>query len=69
MRIGASLILIALGAILVWGVDYRTSGFNIDIIGYILMAVGAVGLVLTLVMASGRDTDREVIVRRDDEVL
>ena len=69
MRIGASLVLIAIGAILVWGVDYRTSGFNIDIIGYILMAVGAVGLVLTLIMASGRSGDRDVIVRRDDDVL
>lgn len=69
MRIGASLVLIALGAILVWGIDYRTDGFNIDIIGYILMAVGAVGLVLTLVMASGRSADEEVIVRRDDDGL
>lgn len=68
MRIGASLVLIALGAILVWGVDYRTSGFNIDIIGYILMAVGAVGLILTLIMAGDRRADREVVVRRDDDL-
>jgi len=48
MGIGASLFLIAAGAILAFGVSPDSVGWvNVDIIGWILMAVGALGLVLT----------------------
>ena len=59
MSIGASLILIAVGAILKWGVDTQHShGFDIGTIGIILMIVGAVGLVISLVwMGTRRRTD------------
>jgi hydrogenase-4 membrane subunit HyfE len=58
MTIGASLLLIAIGAILKFAVTDRVSGVNLGTIGVILMLVGAVGLLLGLVlMASRRRTD------------
>jgi hypothetical protein len=57
MRIGASLFLIALGAILRFAVDtnhQNTHGFNVGTAGVILMIVGALGLVITAVMMAGR---------------
>lgn len=51
MRIGAGLILIAVGAILRFGVaTVSTHGFGIHTIGDILMIVGAAGVVLWLVV-------------------
>ena len=52
MRIGLSLVLIAAGAILTWGVTATVSGVNIHVVGVILMAVGALGLVLSLILIS-----------------
>jgi membrane-bound ClpP family serine protease len=55
MRIGASLALIAIGAILKFAVNTQhTSGFNIGTAGIILMIVGAIGLVLSVVSMSVR---------------
>jgi membrane-bound ClpP family serine protease len=55
MRIGASLFLIAVGAILKFAVTTQnTHGFNIGTAGVILMIVGAVGLLITAVMMSTR---------------
>lgn len=54
MRIGASLALIAIGAVLKFAVTKHISGVSLDVIGVILMAVGAVGLLLTLVFMSMR---------------
>jgi membrane-bound ClpP family serine protease len=55
MRIGASLVLIAIGAILKFAITtHNTSGFNLGTAGIILMIVGAVGLVITLVMMTTR---------------
>ena len=52
MGIGVSLLLVAAGAILVWGVTGEAAGVNVDAIGVILMIVGAVGLVISLVFWS-----------------
>ncbi len=49
MGLGASLILIAIGAILRWGVTTSVSGFNIHVVGLILIVIGLVGLVLSLI--------------------
>jgi hypothetical protein len=59
MRIGASLVLIAIGAILAWAVKVNdTHGFNVNTAGIILMIVGAVGLVVSLIwMSTRRRTD------------
>jgi hypothetical protein len=43
-----SLILIAVGAILTWGVNKSPSGLNIHVVGVILMVVGLVGFILSL---------------------
>ena len=48
MGIGIGLLLIAGGAILVWGVNGNIGNVNEDAIGWILMIVGLVGLVLSL---------------------
>lgn len=50
MTIGFSLFLIAVGAILRWGLTIVVEGANLDVIGLILMGVGAVGLVLGLII-------------------
>jgi hypothetical protein len=50
MGIPVSLILIAAGAILAWGVTDEPSGLNLDAIGVILIVIGIVALVLTLLL-------------------
>jgi hypothetical protein len=61
MRIGASLVLIAVGAILRFAIDTNhrnTHGFNVGTAGVILMIIGAIGLVITaIVMSTRRRTD------------
>ncbi len=55
MNIGGSLALIALGAILAFAVADSIDGVALGTIGLILMAVGALGLIVSLVMMnSGR---------------
>jgi hypothetical protein len=48
MATGTSLLLIAVGAVLAFAVNYQTSGVDIQTIGTILMVVGIVGLVFSL---------------------
>jgi len=54
MGIGVSIFLIALGAILTFAVNYQVSGIDLDTVGWILMAVGGIGLIATLVFWSTR---------------
>jgi hypothetical protein len=68
MGIGASIFLIAVGAILTWAVNVSTSGVNINTVGVILMVAGALGLLLSLVFWSswgawGPWRSRETIIR------
>jgi Domain of unknown function (DUF6458) len=48
MGVGVGLILIAVGAILTWGVTDRSNAVNLDVVGVILMVVGAIGVLLSL---------------------
>ena len=48
MGIGASIFLIALGAILAFAVNADISGIDINVVGYVLMLAGLVGLLITL---------------------
>jgi hypothetical protein len=48
MATGTSILLIALGAILAFAVDVSVSGLELDVVGWILMVVGAIGLVVSL---------------------
>jgi Domain of unknown function (DUF6458) len=54
MGIGASLFLIAAGAILTFALNLQVGGVDLDVVGWILMVVGAVGLVITLIIWGGR---------------
>jgi len=58
MRIGSSLVLIAIGAILKFAVTTSVSGISLSTVGVILMVVGIAGLVISLVLVSAaRRTD------------
>jgi hypothetical protein len=51
MGIGVSIFLIAVGAILAFGVTVTTTGIDISTIGAILMVVGGIGLLWSLIVA------------------
>ena len=55
MRIGSSLFLIAVGAILYFAVTATLVGIDIQIVGLILMVIGVIGFVLSLVFRGGAD--------------
>ncbi len=72
MGIGASIFLLALGAILSFGINVDSDGsgiFNIDTIGIILMVIGAVGILLSMMFWSswggpgGRRDERTTVIR------
>jgi DMSO/TMAO reductase YedYZ heme-binding membrane subunit len=70
--IGASLFLIAVGAILAWAVEVEISGLELETIGVILLIVGIVGLILSMLFWSSfaplrRREERTVV--RDREVI
>jgi hypothetical protein len=52
MGLGASLFLIAGGAILIWGVNAEVAGLDVNAIGVILMVIGIIGAVLSLIFWS-----------------
>ncbi|MDQ3778686.1 MAG: hypothetical protein M3310_07495 [Actinomycetota bacterium] len=52
MGLGVSLLLIAVGAVLVWGLESDLGGIDEDAIGVILMIIGAAGLLLSLLFWS-----------------
>ena len=62
MYFGGSIFLLALGAILAFAVQDAINGVDLVMVGYILMAAGALGIVLSLVMTGGG-------MRRRDEDL
>ncbi|GAA2554695.1 DUF6458 family protein [Pseudonocardia hydrocarbonoxydans] len=51
MRIGSSIGLIAIGLILALAVNIDVEGLDLDLIGWILAAVGVVGLLASLTLA------------------
>jgi hypothetical protein len=52
MGLGASLFLIATGAILTWAVTAEVSGIDVNVVGVILLIVGIVGLLLSMLFWS-----------------
>lgn len=54
MSIGAGIFLLVVGAILAFAVDVQVAGIDLKLVGYILMAAGAVGLVIGLVLMTRR---------------
>jgi hypothetical protein len=72
MTIGASIFLIAVGAILKYAVDVTVSGVEIQTIGLILMIAGVVGLIIGLFLLTTADRrrgvaydDRDVVRERE----
>ncbi|GAA4439843.1 DUF6458 family protein [Phytohabitans houttuyneae] len=54
MGIGACVFLIAVGAILTFAVDATVGGLDIDVVGWILMGAGVLGLVVTMMIWGNR---------------
>jgi hypothetical protein len=64
MGIGASIFLLALGAILAFAVEADVSGLDIGVIGWILMLAGLAGLIITLWFWNSR---RRTVVTRTQQ--
>lgn len=64
MTIGASIFLIAVGAILYFATNLHVAHVNVDTVGLILMIAGLAGLVIGLFLRANDDRRgrREVIV-------
>ena len=54
MGIGFSIFLLAVGAILAFAVHATVAGVDIHVVGWILMAAGALGLILTMIVFAPR---------------
>jgi hypothetical protein len=67
MTIGGSIGLIIVGAILAFAVTYDLAGLDINVIGFILMVGGLIGLIAGLVLAqrSRAATRTRVVDERD----
>ncbi len=64
MGIGTSIFLLAVGAILAFAVTDGISGVDLTVVGYILMGAGALGLLISMLVA--RRAPRERVVRERD---
>jgi hypothetical protein len=73
MGIGGSIFLLALGAILAFAVNAQISGLDINVVGWVLMAAGLVGLILTLWYWNSRRrtvvSQTRPVVRGDGQVV
>jgi hypothetical protein len=69
MGIGTSIFLIAVGAILKYAVTWSLAGVKLEVVGLILMIVGAVGVVLSLIHASALARRRRATVYSDPRYL
>jgi hypothetical protein len=65
MGIGASIFLIAVGAILAFALDLAVGGVNLDMVGWILMGAGVLGLLWSLIAMNSAGTRRDVVVEED----
>lgn len=54
MTIGVSVFLIAVGAILKFAVADSIDGIDLGVVGVILMIAGAIGLLVSLIVETGR---------------
>lgn len=64
MTIGGSVFLIAVGAILAFAVNYNLAGVNVHIVGWILMAAGVLGILLSLLVWGPRSRRSDVVEER-----
>jgi hypothetical protein len=61
MGIGASIFLIAVGAILAFAVEFQLWWLDINVAGWVLIVVGVLGLLLTLLLWSRRRSAGSVL--------
>jgi hypothetical protein len=54
MRLGTGIFLLAVGAILAFAVQAQVSGVDLKVVGWILMAAGALGVLLELAVWAPR---------------
>lgn len=66
MYFGGSIALIAIGAILAFAVTDAINGVDLTMVGYICMAAGALGIILSLIVNSRRNDVAVRDTRRDD---
>jgi uncharacterized membrane protein YqjE len=73
MGIGGSIFLLALGAILAFAVNAHISGIDINIVGWVLMVVGLIGLIITIWYWNSRRStvvsQTRPVVRNDGAVV
>lgn len=62
MGIGASILLIAIGAILTFALNIQVGFLDLDVVGWVLMVAGVVGLIFTTLIWGPR---RRTVVERD----
>ena len=62
MGIGASILLIAIGAILTFALNVQIGFLDLDVVGWVLMVAGVVGLIFTTLIWGPR---RRTVVERD----
>ena len=54
MSIGLGIFLLVVGAILVWALDVTVTGIDLQLVGYILLAAGALVTILGIVLMTRR---------------
>jgi hypothetical protein len=59
VTIGGSIALIVIGAILKWGVTWKPTNVDLQVIGVILMIAGVVGLIISITFMATRRRGRE----------
>ena len=73
MGIGGSIFLLALGAILAFAVNADISGLDINVVGYVLMLAGLIGLLITIWYWNSRRRtvveERQPVTRSDGQVV
>lgn len=65
MTIGASIFLIAVGAILKFAVTATVADIDIDVVGVILMVAGGIGLLVGLFLQASSSRRRTVVYEED----
>lgn len=69
MGIGISIFLIAVGAVLAFGVEVAPRGLDLNTVGVILMIVGSIGIFVNLMIFGGGRGSRTTVVRDDPRVV
>lgn len=65
MGLGASIVLIAVGLVLALAVNFDVTGVDLEMIGWILTAVGVIGLLVALVLLATRRSRGGRVIREE----